>query len=784
MTERIDYEWRVIHNGEGNTPNVRANAASWIYKDSLWIVGGEGAGLGKSSEVWKFSFVEKCWKKMVCTGEPPSPRDGHTATYIGGSKFIIFGGQGFPYPNNKLDRAPENFKIRTYLVRELYNDLYQFDCDTLAWSPIHPDGLNFPMGRRGHTAVYIPPGGAHWTFPSTEQTTPLSSPLKNTQRHKSSSSSPFVSTPHSRSKALPPILSPHKNSKQPITVSPNSLIVFGGSGIELSKYTELIYNDLWSFSFDSLCWTRLESGGIEPKCVFNHGMERIGDALVVIGGISTISKMNTDFSSPGSSNNDSTSDIMLYDLKNASWSYLKIFDNLSRPARFNYHGFSIAVDYLKNPNALYLFGGREVADKEFASKSKASNFPKSYPSHFTFVLDISEKTLLPIPITISKESDPVNRYGHVGLPIQPVNVTYEHRIHANDAKPKRNLQKLKMNNIVDNHIENARTYDPLMFLYGGSGIESVGYCDPIIYELVKVTSITIDTNELINNAVASLNNADDVSEPDDATHATNYGKSVAYDQTTALEGIMNNVTFQDMPLEFSNSGFRSSSLFENSNNMDYIQSNIWNSRQTQIFIQNNHGKTATAEDISPPSDWFELKLALSPPLSDRISMNEKVESSSRKNTANSVFNPHKSNILNRSSSLSPLGKSFQGNLSGSLNNINSPDIRPHTSAFAGTLNSRSGSLKLGTPDGDRPIVPAVRHAHTAPDFGRSGLNSQPQFNKNSTLGKHLLKEKELERKLKIKNMKEVLKPYVMSKTKVDARQEFLKLFPLPTPDAL
>ena len=62
------------------------------YLLSTCRVCGSGAGLGKSSEVWRFFLgQEKRWERVKCTGDPPSCRDGHSWTYIGTVLIIVYG---------------------------------------------------------------------------------------------------------------------------------------------------------------------------------------------------------------------------------------------------------------------------------------------------------------------------------------------------------------------------------------------------------------------------------------------------------------------------------------------------------------------------------------------------------------------------------------------------------------------------------------------------------------------------------------------------------------------
>jgi len=46
--------------------------------------------------------------------------------------------------------------------------------------------------------------------------------------------------------------------------------MFGGSGMEVSKYIEAVYNDVWVYSLDSGRWNKTKCRGVEPKPLFDH----------------------------------------------------------------------------------------------------------------------------------------------------------------------------------------------------------------------------------------------------------------------------------------------------------------------------------------------------------------------------------------------------------------------------------------------------------------------------------------------------------------------------------
>lgn len=68
MTDKISYEWRIVHNGVGKTPNIRTNGTSWLYKNNIWLACGASAGYGKTAEVWRFSLETKEWNKVDVAG--------------------------------------------------------------------------------------------------------------------------------------------------------------------------------------------------------------------------------------------------------------------------------------------------------------------------------------------------------------------------------------------------------------------------------------------------------------------------------------------------------------------------------------------------------------------------------------------------------------------------------------------------------------------------------------------------------------------------------------------
>ena len=53
--------------------------------------------------------------------------------------------------------------------------------------------------------------------------------------------------------------------------------------MEVSKYIEAVYNDVWVFNFDSGRWNKTKCRGVEPKPLFDHRVVRVGHLMLVIG---------------------------------------------------------------------------------------------------------------------------------------------------------------------------------------------------------------------------------------------------------------------------------------------------------------------------------------------------------------------------------------------------------------------------------------------------------------------------------------------------------------------
>ena len=102
-----------IPSGRGGNTIVFADnklvcfGGSWLDGEDLFAY---------SDETWLLDTEKLKWHKMVCSGQIPGPRYGHSA-HILGSRMFIFGGKG---PNGTT-----------------YNDVYFLDLVEWIWVPVN-----------------------------------------------------------------------------------------------------------------------------------------------------------------------------------------------------------------------------------------------------------------------------------------------------------------------------------------------------------------------------------------------------------------------------------------------------------------------------------------------------------------------------------------------------------------------------------------------------------------------------------------------------------------------
>lgn len=145
-----------LENDISSVPSARSLHASARWKDQLFIFGGYD-GISRRNDFYSFHFKHKIWARIderighaeiqqqgianasyiyangQVRGEPPSPRDRHSAV-VYKNEFYVFGG---------------------FDGHARVNDLYKYDIEDNTWSRIIPSTISttIPTPRHSHSAV-------------------------------------------------------------------------------------------------------------------------------------------------------------------------------------------------------------------------------------------------------------------------------------------------------------------------------------------------------------------------------------------------------------------------------------------------------------------------------------------------------------------------------------------------------------------------------------------------------------------------------------------------------
>ncbi|KAF4662440.1 Leucine-zipper-like transcriptional regulator 1 [Perkinsus chesapeaki] len=122
-------------------PGDRSGAASVVYKDALYVLGGYG-GSGRLDDLFRFDFNTRLWSQVHTKGETPTGRENNGAVVIG-NKMYLFGG---------------------YSGYNWLNDFHYFCFDTSTWAPVEVKEGSPPSTRFGyvssvHGSVFFVFGG-------------------------------------------------------------------------------------------------------------------------------------------------------------------------------------------------------------------------------------------------------------------------------------------------------------------------------------------------------------------------------------------------------------------------------------------------------------------------------------------------------------------------------------------------------------------------------------------------------------------------------------------------
>lgn len=235
------FEWRKISSSSLLLPPIKYNTAGTIINEDIYIFGGKGSS-SQFNEIWKYSTNKLEWELIEIRGnEIPLPRDGHTLTKINNNKFIVFGGQGHLLDSGICERGTENGKVKYISMKKLFDDMYEFDCQSKTWLAL-PRRKIRPIARRGHSLLYLKP----------------LTQIKGIESH-------------------PDDILLGSSGK-------GHLLLFGGSCLDLSTGFEKPANDVWLYCLEHQTWEEVHCDGQIPPPVYGHCAQIVDNMLIVVGG--------------------------------------------------------------------------------------------------------------------------------------------------------------------------------------------------------------------------------------------------------------------------------------------------------------------------------------------------------------------------------------------------------------------------------------------------------------------------------------------------------------------
>ncbi|CAH8501252.1 unnamed protein product [Heterobilharzia americana] len=145
-----------IPNTYGQPPSPRESHSAVAYqvldgmvkKWRLLVYGGmSGNRLG---DLWQLEIDTMTWIKPIISGDPPAPRSLHSATVIGNRMFVFGGWVPLVMEEIKMTAQEKEWKCT--------NTLASLNLDTMAWEPLAmevADECLLPRARAGHCAVAV-----------------------------------------------------------------------------------------------------------------------------------------------------------------------------------------------------------------------------------------------------------------------------------------------------------------------------------------------------------------------------------------------------------------------------------------------------------------------------------------------------------------------------------------------------------------------------------------------------------------------------------------------------
>jgi N-acetylneuraminic acid mutarotase len=232
------FEWEKVETfGE---PAPRCGHTWSRVGQILYLFGGDDfVALHQNNDVWAFNSETLHWTKLQPKGDPPSPRNYHSASVVK-NKIYIFGGY-----NNKCH----------------FNDLHILNTDTLQWEDNQTKG-NPPVRRAAHQTAVV--GDKIYLFGGYNGVYMDDIHVLDT-------------TTMTWSQYQPQGDLPQRRSVHAMTSIGSKIYLFGGYN---SNYTTTLH----VLDTETNTWTLLRPKGIGPSGRYGHTLTAVGRFLFLFGG--------------------------------------------------------------------------------------------------------------------------------------------------------------------------------------------------------------------------------------------------------------------------------------------------------------------------------------------------------------------------------------------------------------------------------------------------------------------------------------------------------------------
>ena len=464
-------EWRVVNHSEGLVSStIRSMSAALIHKGDMYIMGGKGVGL--LDAVWRFDRGTGQWDQLETTGyHQPCPRDGHSITGVNVPQFpydfVIFGGQKNAVPQTGEPHKKMASKVKTVAERSLLGDMFGFNIAKAEWTRLDPPVA--PPMRRGHSTVLWKKSGADMVV------------VEEPKPRKFHHGDDFDEV--AEEKEFKKRYAAYIKERDAAALSNIALIVYGGSGIDPMRGEEKTLNDIWEYYFNENTWRMVTTTGPRPSGAYNHACVVTGDTMLVSGGITPPKFNEPAETTPGPTGivkklAPTCGGMHLLDLSTKTWTFLRLCgpDGNDFPFALSDHQM---VLHPTSPGRIFMFGGRQTITPH-ATIKKALPKPNrrgsmsrrmsdgDAPGFGLYEIDLQEETIDPVE---TRGQGPVSRFGHVLLSLP--------EWHPSDVA-KRPAEPVVRMRVKQPPRDGGR---PMLLVYGGNRSGQGGYCRNEVYEL-------------------------------------------------------------------------------------------------------------------------------------------------------------------------------------------------------------------------------------------------------------------------------------------------------------